>query len=342
MPVYNAAPYVQASILSILSQTFTDFELLVFNDGSTDASGDVIDAITDTRITLINVAKNCGYVAHLNAGLAMARGKYIARMDADDIALPNRFARQISLLENHPEIGLCGTAYQTFDAQDTTVAVPLSDAEIRGAMLWYNPVGHPTVMFRRELIERHGLRYDPEYMPAEDYKLWYDLSLVTQLQNLPEVLLRYRVHAHQISAYMNGTQRANADKVRVLQLLDKGFRLTPTEQKLYCQLIHRTSLPQTSLELRRWLAVMWKIKHENQRLRAYEDHWFDSLFEQAWQEAIAGIKQYNPAHLWPVLLQRKPMEHSGDVAAKMRIAVKSLLFWKARTTALESMMNARL
>lgn len=330
MPVYNAAPYVKDAIDSILNQTFADFELLVFNDGSTDSSAEVIESIKDKRIVFIDSAKNFGYVAHLNNGLQLARGKYIARMDADDIALPTRFEKQIAFLEANSEVGLCGTSFRTFGASEIVVSVPEGNEEIREFLLRNSPMAHPTVIFRKALVEQHSLHYDKDFMPTEDYKLWYDISKLTKLHNITEVLLYYRVHPHQISSYMNDTQRANADKVRVLQLTDKGFDLTPDEQQIYCHILQYSPLPQTAVELEGWRLVMRKIIAENRKLHAYNELWFDHIFMTAWREAASRIEKYTLSHLWPLLVQPKPTSKSFSVGIGLRIAAKCLVQWKAR------------
>ncbi|SFQ84310.1 glycosyltransferase family 2 protein [Hymenobacter arizonensis] len=330
MPVYNAELYVKDSINSILEQSFCDFELIVFNDGSTDRSRDVILSILDSRIVFIDSSVNVGYVAHLNNGLDIARGKYIARMDADDIALASRFEQQVALLEQQPEIGLCGTAFSTFDAQSVTIKLPVKDFQIREFMLRDSPMGHPTVMFRSKLVKDYGLRYNQKFMPAEDYKLWYDFSKITQLANLPEVLLNYRVHSHQVSSYLSQNQRNNADAVRVLQLIDKGFHLTENEQELYCQMLRYDARPQTTTELKLMLKLMQKITDENERLNAYDSLWFRRLFENVWRDAINDINQYTPMHLSFIIFPKKPVTGAFGFLDKAKFLLKGLIGWKGR------------
>lgn len=332
MPVYNAAPYIEAAVRSILEQTFIDFELLIFNDGSKDNSSDIIRSIQDNRIVFTDSVQNLGYVTHLNEGLRRARGKYIARMDADDIALPARFAQQIALLESNHEIGLCGTAYELFGALTSRVNVPLDDQEIRKYLLTDSPMGHPTVMFRKDLVDKYSLYYDRNFMPAEDFKLWYDFSKITKIENIPEVLLRYRVHSHQISSYLNDVQRNNADKVRVLQLTEKGFNLSEDEQQLYCKIIHRSVNPKTAAELETLLDLMWKIIKENNRLHAYDPLWFKMLFEFAWRDAVNNISKYNLAYLRPIFFSSKSIFGTFKLMDKIRIVIKSMLYWQSKST----------
>jgi hypothetical protein len=327
MPVYNSAPYIEEAIASILNQTFTDFELLLFNDGSTDESATLIRSFSDARIQLFDYTQNVGYVAHLNHALELARGTYIARMDSDDVADPNRLARQVAFMENHPEIGLCGTAYREFGGRQGLMPVPITDVEIRRWMLAGNPFGHPTVLMRKALTVQHHLRYDPAAMPAEDYRLWYEFSRVTQMVNLPEPLLSYRVHEAQTSQVMVTKRQASANETRRRQLLDHGFVLTPREWEQYMRILDCSTVPRTAQDLNDLLATMWSIERQNARLAAYPVAWFEELFAVAWQEAIIAIGRHSWAYARPVLLAPKPFPDPLGPIARIKLLVKCAVAW---------------
>ena len=125
MPVYNCADFIESSVESILLQTFSDFEFLIIDDFSTDGTYEYLQSLTDSRIKLIRKSKNTGYAISLNIGLNNARGKYIARMDADDISLPERFARQVSFMDNQPEVVVCGSWYENIGNGKGLVKYPL-------------------------------------------------------------------------------------------------------------------------------------------------------------------------------------------------------------------------
>ena len=328
MPVYNAASFVEAAVASMLNQTFTDFELLLFNDGSTDDSAARIRRFADPRIQLFDSARNVGYVTHLNHGLAVARGRYIARMDSDDLAEPTRLARQVAFMEAHPEVGLCGTAYREFGSRQGLVPVPITDPEIRQWLLAGSPFGHPTVLLRRAVLDRHGLRYDPAAMPAEDYRLWYELSRVTQLANLPEPLLAYRVHATQTSQMLAARRQASANETRRRQLLDRGFVLTDDQWAQYFAVLDRTTRPRTAADLRALLATMWRIHRQNARLGAYPPAWFEGLFAAAWHDAVVAIGRHGWAYVQPVLLAAKPFADPLGPAGRLKFLVKCVVAWR--------------
>lgn len=196
MPVYNAAPYLREAIDSILSQTFADFEFLIINDGSTDTSEGIIKSYQDSRIRYLKNAQNLGLVNTLNLGLEAAQGEYIARMDADDISLPTRFARQVAYMDQHPQVGACGTAYRYFGEVNEIKWLPSDHREAFTLLSSTSCLGHPTSLIRRSILHRYQIRYEKEYEYAEDYALWVRIGQVSHLCSLPELLLLYRWHEH--------------------------------------------------------------------------------------------------------------------------------------------------
>ena len=217
LPVYNGEQHLNEAVGSILNQTFQDFELIIVDDGSTDATPAILEefARSDGRIRLYKQT-NSGLVASLNRLCRLARGAYIARMDADDISLPERFRRQTEYLDSHAEIGVAGTWIQDIGADGTLGPVwplPGSPASIRWFLMFGNCIAHPSVMMRRELVERLGY-YRPEAIHVEDYDLWMRVASVTGLANIPEVLLKYRVLSKSVSSRNLSTQHHQAVRLQ--------------------------------------------------------------------------------------------------------------------------------
>jgi glycosyltransferase involved in cell wall biosynthesis len=238
MSVYNGAPYLAEAVGSILGQTFSEFELLVVDDGSTDDSAAILQACTDTRLKVIKNESNLGLIASLNRGLEAIRGEYVARMDADDIALPNRLQRQVEFLRASPRTGLCGTWFRTFGGDRSTVVHPPTAADDTAARLFYeSPLGHPTVMFRRALLEEHELRYSREYPHAEDFELWTRFARVTELANVPEVLLRYRQHEEQVSSLKKAKQEESVRKILLSQLARIHPKASEAEREAHVAIV---------------------------------------------------------------------------------------------------------
>lgn len=195
MPVYNGARFLREAIDSIRKQTLHDFEFIIIDDGSTDATPAILAgyAAHDARIRIESLPENQGIVAALNYGCALARGRYLARMDADDISLPDRLRIQADYLDHHPEIGAVGTSVQHIDVHGTPGVIvhpPLSPGLIRWRAFFASPMAHSSVMLRRALFEQVG-GYDAGL--AQDYNLWLRMGAITDLANLPEVLLYYRL-----------------------------------------------------------------------------------------------------------------------------------------------------
>jgi len=242
MPVYNAADHLKEAIESILDQTFTDFEFLIFNDGSSDHSRDIVISYADNRIRFFDDPINRGYTTQLNKGLAIASGKYIARMDADDIALPTRFAQQYYFMEANPEITVCGTFFQFIGMEDRFRNfnwVSETDPDrIKINLLFDCAICHPTVIIRNEHLRSSEIKYKVALEPSEDYEMWITLSKVFKLTNLPDCLLQYRISGNQVSGKSNELQRSNKFKLIEEQLQLLNIAPTPAELRIHDQMFY--------------------------------------------------------------------------------------------------------
>lgn len=230
MPVCNGEAYVREAVESILAQTFTDFELIIINDGSTDGSGAILQelAVRDQRIVLVERA-NGGLVSALNEGIERAQAELIARMDADDVAMPERFALQLARLDAEPQLGLLGSFIRIMDKTGRIIRhgdYPVSPAETARFLEHGCPVAHPTVMMRREAVLKAG-GYRKLFSHCEDYDLWLRISeLGYGIANLPQPLLNYRMHGANVSAVHREAQELGsivarlAHRARVAGLAD--------------------------------------------------------------------------------------------------------------------------
>ena len=195
MPVYNTAPYLREAMDSMLSQSFKDFELIVLNDCSPDNAEEILDIYDDPRIVRYKGEKNAGLSNVLNVGIEMARGKYIARMDSDDISLPQRLQVQVDYLDKHPEVDLVSVGMRLFGAKEGTWIREINPEKVKIEALFHSPVLHASSVWRKDAFEKRGLRFRQEMVPAEDYDLWVRAMLRgLKLVNLPEVLYEYRIH----------------------------------------------------------------------------------------------------------------------------------------------------
>lgn len=234
LAVHNEERFVRGAIESILRQTFTAFKLIVVDDASTDGTADVLAGISDLRLRVIRNPSNLGLTASLNRGLAIAKGEFIARLDGDDEAHPERLQRQVDFLLARPSVGIVGTSRRVIDEDGhllyEATAIP-NDADIRWRLLLGNPLAHPTVMIRRAVLENHGLRYDESFRTAQDYELWTRFCAVSRAANLTEPLVTYRRRQQGISVSRREEQLATHDRIARLafERLLPGFAITAEE-----------------------------------------------------------------------------------------------------------------
>lgn len=238
MPAYNAEKYLREAIDSILSQTYTDFEFIIINDGSTDATKEIIQSYTDPRIVYIENEVNSGICVTLNKGLDAARGKYIARMDSDDIALPNRLETQVRYMEAHPEIGVAGSDIEIFyeNGEKSQIVNYDTDAESCKANLIFSAtLAHPAAFIRTSVLNDHQLRYDSFFHGMEDHHLWWRIAKLSKITNIPKVLLRYRQHTSQITRQSSTPEFKERLRAFITQRVnDCGAILDSRETKAFC------------------------------------------------------------------------------------------------------------
>jgi glycosyltransferase involved in cell wall biosynthesis len=201
MPVYNAEKYLKESIDSVLNQTFSNFELIILNDKSTDSSKVIIESYLakDSRIVFVDKENNVGPASLRNEGFDLARGVFIALLDADDIAKPKRFEKQIAILKNNQEIGVCGSWFTSFGDNEKSIVIqhPEKHKQIKVNFLIDCTIGNSTAFFKKEILKEN--RYDKDYVPVEDFHLWSRLITQTQFYIIQESLVEYRIHDTNIS-----------------------------------------------------------------------------------------------------------------------------------------------
>jgi glycosyltransferase involved in cell wall biosynthesis len=196
MTCYNGGAHLKPAVESVLTQTLTNFEFIIVDDGSNDGSEDYLGSLNDPRIVLVRNPRNRGQTASLNIGLAQARGVYVARFDSDDICLPERLACQVRAMDEHPAVDIVGSQALLIDEEgrdfDRT-RLPLSSDAVWAYSLLQSPFVHPAVMLRGDMLRRDGITYDERYI-NQDFELWSRLLVTHRGINLADPLIRYRVH----------------------------------------------------------------------------------------------------------------------------------------------------
>ena len=247
MPVWNAAPYLRTALKSLSGQSFADYELIIIDDDSTDGTAAIVHdmAKSDPRVRVIRNQSRVGMGHVFNQGLFAAVGHYVARMDGDDVAHPERLARQVAFLDAHPGVVVVGAQLELIDASGKLVgsrSYPVSDASLRRAMVRVSPFAHPVTMFRREVAVHLG-GYDARYAPAEDLHLWVRLSSRGQMANLPDVLLRYRLHDRSVTARQGMRMQWQSLRVRLLARRQFGMRFSLVDVVLAFAQLWASPLP---------------------------------------------------------------------------------------------------
>ena len=210
MPTYNTeVSFLQASVDSILSQTFRDFEFIIIDDCSTNETQDYLKTLSDERVKIIRNIENFGVSKSLNIGLEIARGKYIARMDADDISLPSRLEKQFVYMENHPNVVLCGTGRRLFGARNEVKFTRIRDMETYRikSFFYYPGPQHPTWIIRSRTLFDNNILYDEDFAYAQDYNFLIRISKIGDIRSLNEVLLLYRIHNKQVTNALRNRHR---------------------------------------------------------------------------------------------------------------------------------------
>ncbi len=232
MPVHNGAQFIEEAVNSILHQDYRDFELLIIDDGSDDDTHAIAVRLAsdDTRIRLHRQEKS-GIVAALNFGIERSTGKYLARMDADDIAHPSRLGLQWAKMEAEPRLIACGTDIVKFGDTDQYVATPPSDEACKALLMIESCFAHPTVMLRADVIRQKGIVYRSDAEYVEDYRLWTDLVPYGDFANISQPLLRYRIHGGQVGSRRIERQRDAHVEISAGMLRRNGFAVRAAELK---------------------------------------------------------------------------------------------------------------
>lgn len=304
MPVYNGEAFLHEAIDSILNQTFQDFEFLIINDGSTDSTEAIIQSYTDPRIRYEKNPQNLRLIATLNKGIDLARGEYIARMDADDISMPNRLEKQVIFMDSHPEVGLLGAAFDTFNENGhlASVCYAATHEAIQLRHLYQIHLSHGTGLFRVAVLKKHQLYFNPEFSHAEDYELWSRLSKVTRFANLPDMLYRVRHHAGEVSNKYADVQLANSQRVRRLFFTQLGLSELSDEQlQLYIDLAQQ-DYKKLNASISKINVLLEDMLQANKNSGWLQDNIMKQHLEYLWfnlcyNSGTAGKKAYNSSIL---------------------------------------------
>ena len=289
LPNYNGGQYIQSAIQSILDQTFTDFELIVIDDKSTDNSVDVINQIKDSRIRLIKHSQNTGIVGALNTGINNAKGEYLARMDADDISLSDRFEKCIKVFEDNAEIGVVASWMQTFGNEKELWKYWDGNIQIQEEFWFGSPIPHPASMFRMSLVKKYNIEYQSIYPHMEDYLLFYNLSKHTKTHIIPEVLFKYRLHEKNITSINRDSYRTRLASIHAHIIQDRTGKIVSNQfLNILFQVSTKEIVETNTKTLIQWYKLFAKITGiQPRKSLVLRKKWLGMLFR------LADVEPFN-------------------------------------------------
>lgn len=320
MGVFNGEEYIEEAVLSILNQTFANFELIIVDNASTDATVQKICSIPDPRIRLIRNERNMERAYSRNVAVQQASAPLIAVMDADDYAIPYRLEVQVAFMRRHPEIAVCAGFMEIYET-GKMISFPLHDDEIRVHLLWHSCLPHPTWMSRREAILKAG-GYDHDFIPAEDYELLAKLLGDSQVRFacLPEVLVRYRAYPEKDRKAYEATQQRSAARVRSRLIRCLIPDMTEEEQACHDLLCgeNRTADTHALVMCRAWLK---RLLIANEAMEIYSREVFRDFWLRRWWNICAGSMRIGT--LWELVSVRGLQ---GSLRCGL-LRPMSLVFW---------------
>lgn len=294
MPAYNAEKYIRQSIDSILNQSFSRFILLIIDDGSVDSTEKIIRSYNDERIVYVKNEQNMGVKETLNRGLVMADTEYIARMDADDIAVPERLKWQIEFMDLNQEVGVSGGYFEFFGDESAVVKMPLRDEEIKAKLFFFSGFSHPTVIIRTKILKNNNLfygcpvSYDDQFghkiNEMEDSGLWHRMKHITQFANIDKVLIKYRKEGQNISG-KNVKNVHNRKKIFYHYLLNEiGIIDPPEDEVLFLfSLQYFKDNPQIE-NIKKYKLFLDQLIEANMRSKIYDVLQFEAAVNRIWEQ----------------------------------------------------------
>ena len=292
MSIYNGERYLNESIESIINQTFKDFEFIIIDDGSTDKSNQIINSYNDSRIKLLENNKNIGLTKSLNKGLELCKGEFIARMDGDDISLPIRLEKQVNYMEKNKNVDVCGSWSMTIGKSVGEIRkYPRNHEEIRCQLLLNNIMCHSSVIIREKSISEGNIRYNPSLLYAQDFYFFVRMINDYRFSNIPDVLIRYRIHDNQIAEKKKNEQKLIANSIIKKQLKKLSINPSKEEFEIHNNLIELKINQSKDLILKaeKW---MLKIIKNNDKINIYDNKKLKLYFNYIWlrlSNAYAGL-----------------------------------------------------
>lgn len=292
MSSYNVEKYIGEAIESILNQTFKDFEFIIVDDASTDATYSVIKKYDDTRIKLFQNEKNSGPAVSHNKSLSIAKGKYIALMDSDDISHPLRLEKLYEFMEKNPQIDVCGTYMKLFGSENSIRTYSTDDKELKAGLLWGSTMPHATVLMRRDSANKHQLHYDESLRVGTDSKFWCDAKEFLTFSNLKESLYFYRRGEQNITVKFSEQTNARHAQLHKMMLTDLGINFSEYELLLHRFIIGLFSITPSAKVVKDAHAWKYKLLTYNRAVNKYDRRALEKIANNHWNHLFFKLVPY--------------------------------------------------
>ena len=289
MPVYNGSEYLDDAIKSILNQTFQNLEFVIIDDGSTDDSLNIIKSYNDNRIRLIENKDNQGQSKTLNKGINLARGTYIARVDQDDISRSDRLEKQLEFMERYSDIDVCGSWVELMGKYSDVMNLETRSEDIKISLLTNQNLAHPAVMIRKSTFIKHNLYYDPKFIIANDYDLWVRMFEYCSFANIPEPLVRHRVHHDQFSKKFGDKNSYETNKILKRLLNKTGVNTNQSSLVIYKKLFYGYDFE--DLVIGEVFINLRKLRSLNLRNKTFEPDIFNEFLRLKWRRFMLSKNQ---------------------------------------------------
>jgi len=307
MPVKNGEKYLKEAIQSVLNQTFSDFELVVINDGSTDSSADIVRSFNDERIRFFDNETGTGIASTRNFAIKNSLGKYIAIFDCDDVMLPDRLQKQVDFLEKNSDFALVGSAIEMIDENDIFLKkhiYKLPENLIKTQLFFDNYFAQSTVMMRKNVLE--NFFYDINFVQGEDYLLWSQIAQNHKVANLKDTLVRYRVHNQSITNAKKEQQQEFIKKVLAVQL--SFLEIVPTENELENHFLFFRNPEKIDVNSTQFAEILqWSdfLKTQNKKLQIFDNQFFNKYLKRLFRK-----------------IYRENLKKNSNFAQKIRLRLK--------------------
>jgi glycosyltransferase involved in cell wall biosynthesis len=290
MPAFNAEKHIALAIDSILAQSFQDYEFIIINDGSTDNTEQIIGSYNDARIRYIKNETNLKLIATLNKGFDLCLGQYIVRMDADDISLPDRIEKQVQFMDKNPEIGLCGTAFESFGFINGPYFYKSEDIDIRIRLLHECHMLHPSIIIRTEVIRQHNLYMT--ILHGEDLDFFIRIAEQTKLANLPEILIRYQQLPESMSKANAEITELHCTKIHLGLFKKIHPNFSEDEVRLYRAVAYK-DFKSIQNRLSEVFNILKKLLEGNAQRHILDQQAFNNYLKELWIQIILNVKGFN-------------------------------------------------